>query len=468
MKEKLYIQVKDHLLSQKTFSIVKNTGKPYLVTRPKPEIKDINNYYESKDYQSHKLNPKSIFEKFYSLFRNVMLIRKERLIRVFFKKPAKVLDIGSGTGDFLIYLKKRDCPFLKPSQNLDLGNSGTGMRLLLGLISGLDIKATLIGDSSLSKRPMMRVINPLQAMGARIKSNSGMAPIYLEGSEIDDDFEYEMPVASAQVKSSLILASIASNTSISITEPKITRDHTERMIEYFEGDITYSDNKKGLIRVNKKTLVPKDTYEIVGDFSSASFIIVAALIARESEVLIKNVGLNPTRNGLLKILSMMGANIELINKRIVCNEESGDILIKSSTLNAIDVPDEIIPNIIDEIPILSIAAAFANGTTHIKNASELRVKESDRLDAISEGLKKLKIDHKMFDDGISITGKNGFLDVNEDINSFDDHRIAMSFLIAGIRSKNGIRVINCKNIETSFPNFKDIMNSIGMKINAND
>ena len=368
----------------------------------------------------------------------------------------------------IIYLKKRDCPFLKPSQNLDLGNSGTGMRLLLGLISGLDIKATLIGDSSLSKRPMMRVINPLQAMGARIKSNSGMAPIYLEGSEIDDDFEYEMPVASAQVKSSLILASIASNTSISITEPKITRDHTERMIEYFEGDITYSDNKKGLIRVNKKTLVPKDTYEIVGDFSSASFIIVAALIARESEVLIKNVGLNPTRNGLLKILSMMGANIELINKRIVCNEESGDILIKSSTLNAIDVPDEIIPNIIDEIPILSIAAAFANGTTHIKNASELRVKESDRLDAISDGLKKLKIDHKMFDDGISITGKNGFLDVNEDINSFDDHRIAMSFLIAGIRSKNGIRVINCNNIETSFPNFKDIMNSIGMKINAND
>ena len=368
----------------------------------------------------------------------------------------------------IIYLKKRDCPFLKPSQNLDLGNSGTGMRLLLGLISGLDIKATLIGDSSLSKRPMMRVINPLQAMGARIKSNSGKAPIYLEGSEIYGDFEYEMPVASAQVKSSLILASIASNTSISITEPKITRDHTERMIEYFEGDITYSDNKKGLIRVNKKTLVPKDTYEIVGDFSSASFIIVAALIARESEVLIKNVGLNPTRNGLLKILSMMGANIELINKRIVCNEESGDILIKSSTLNAIDVPDEIIPNIIDEIPILSIAAAFANGTTHIKNASELRVKESDRLDAISEGLKKLKIDHKMFDDGISITGKNGFLDVNEDINSFDDHRIAMSFLIAGIRSKNGIRVINCNNIETSFPNFKDIMNSIGMKINAND
>ena len=368
----------------------------------------------------------------------------------------------------IIYLKKRDCPFLKPSQNLDLGNSGTGMRLLLGLISGLDIKATLIGDSSLSKRPMMRVINPLQAMGARIKSNSGMAPIYLEGSEIDDDFEYEMPVASAQVKSSLILASIASNTSISITEPKITRDHTERMIEYFEGDITYTGNKKGLIRVNRKTLVPKDTYEIVGDFSSASFIIVAALIARESEVLIKNVGLNPTRNGLLKILSMMGANIELINKRVVCNEESGDILIKSSTLNAIDVPDEIIPYIIDEIPILSIAAAFANGTTHIKNASELRVKESDRLDAISDGLKKLKIDHKMFDDGISITGKNGFLDVNEDINSFDDHRIAMSFLIAGIRSKNGIRVINCKNIETSFPNFKDIMNSIGMKINAND
>ena len=368
--------------------------------------------------------------------------------------------------DGLIYSNKRDEYFKSPTKDLNLGNSGTGMRLILGLISGLGINATLVGDQSLTNRPMSRVIDPLSAMGVEIESNDGMAPIKILGGNICNNFEYEMPIASAQVKSCLILAALASNKTISISEPKTTRDHTERMIEYFKGDIKYgNDENKGLIKLNNKNLIPRESYDIVGDFSSASFIIVAALISPESEVIIKNVGLNPTRNGLLKVLALMGADIEIKNVKNICNEESGDILVRSSNLNGVDIPEDIIPNIIDEIPILSIAAAFAEGTTNINNAAELRVKESDRINAIAEGLKKLNINHEVFDDGLSITGTNSFVDINEEINSFDDHRIAMSFLIAGIRSKNGIRVKNCKNIETSFPHFKDIMNSLGMKIN---
>jgi len=366
----------------------------------------------------------------------------------------------------LIYLNKRDDSLKSPAKDLNLGNSGTGMRLILGLISGLGINATLVGDQSLSNRPMYRVIDPLRAMGVGIESDDGMAPIKILGGNICNSFEYEMPIASAQVKSCLMIAALASNNAISIKEPKKSRDHTERMIEYFKGDIKYGDNEnKGLIKLNNKDLIPKESYDIVGDFSSASFIIVAALISPESEVIIKNVGLNPTRSGLLKVLISMGGDIEIKNVKNICNEKSGDIVVKSSNLNGVDIPEDIIPNIIDEIPILSIAAAFAEGTTNINNAAELRVKESDRINAIAEGLKKLNINHEVFDDGLSITGTNGFVDTNEKINSFDDHRIAMSFLIAGIRSKNGVRVKNCKNIETSFPHFKDIMNSLGMKIN---
>ena len=363
-----------------------------------------------------------------------------------------------------VILCKRELPFIKPSQNLDLGNSGTGMRLMIGLISGLGINATLVGDSSLSKRPMSRVIKPLKEMGAKIQSNEGKSPIEIIESNISSEFEYKMPIASAQVKSSLILASLSSNNSITIIEPKITRDHTERMIEYFGGSVTHSNDGSGRITVDNSKLTSKDSYEIVGDFSSAAFVIVATLISKESKVVIKNVGLNPSRCGLLEILVLMGANIEIRNQKIICNEESGDIFVKSSYLNGIDVPEDIIPNIIDEIPILSIAAAFAKGTTSIKNASELRVKESDRLEAISDGLKKLNIRHETFEDGISITGTNNLIAVDEEINSFDDHRIAMSFLVAGIRSVKNIKVRDCKNIETSFPGFKDIMNSIGMKI----
>ena len=365
-----------------------------------------------------------------------------------------------------VILKKREVIFKHPKQELNLGNSGTGSRLLLGLISGIGLRSTITGDSSLLKRPMSRIIQPLKKMGAKFNSKDDMLPVETLGSKIVNNFEYEMPIASAQVKSCLLLAALSSKKNIKITEPKTTRDHTERMIEFFGGDIVYGNNQNSrLIQLNHSKLEPKHSFEVPGDFSSAAFIIVAAIISKGSEILIKNVGLNESRKGLLEILLLMGANIEIKNQRKVSNEFIGDIYIRSSVLRGIDVPDNIIPNIIDEIPILSIAACFAEGKTVIKNAAELRVKESDRLHAISEGMKKLKIKHDIFEDGISIFGTSNPLQSDESIDSFDDHRIAMSFLVAGIRSDNGIRVKNCRNIDTSFPNFKNIMNKLGMKIN---
>ena len=364
-----------------------------------------------------------------------------------------------------VLLNKRNTPFHEPINDLNLGNSGTGARLILGLISGLGLRSKLVGDSSLSNRPMQRVIQPLTQMGAKIDSNKGKLPIFTLDSKISNNFKYEMPIASAQVKSCLLLAALASENNIKVIEPKITRDHTERMIDYFGGDISFTQKDNvGEINYKFHNLTPKDSYKVAGDFSSATFIIVATLISLNSEVLIKNVGLNKTRSGLLEILKLMGANIQIKNKKIESNEEVGDIVVKSSKLTGVQVPKNIIPNIIDEIPILSIAAAFADGVTKISNASELRVKESDRLNAISNGLSKLNIIHEIFEDGLNITGTKEKIDSGEKINSFDDHRIAMSFLIAGIRSKKGISVENCKNIETSFPNFRNIMNSLGMKI----
>ena len=367
----------------------------------------------------------------------------------------------------LVEIKKRSRSFNTPQSPIDLGNSGTGIRLLTGFISGLNLKATLIGDESLSQRPMSRVVDPLVKMGKKISTNSGKAPIKIKGGSINDNFEFQMPIASAQVKSSLILASLSSGNSIQIKEPKVTRDHTEKMIEYFGGKINVQNiHESKLITLHKSNLSAISSYEVVGDFSSAAFIIVAALISKKSRILIKNVGLNTTRIGLLEVLLKMNANIKIVNKRETCNEACGDLIVESSDLDGIEVPDHIIPNIIDEIPILSIAACFAEGETVIKNASELKVKESDRLKATSAGLEVMNIKHIKLDDGLIIYGKNDDVSVSKEVDSFGDHRIAMSFLVAGLRSKEGIVVKNCKNIETSFPDFFTMMNSLGMKIHG--
>jgi len=300
---------------------------------------------------------------------------------------------------------KRDEPFISPESDIDLGNSGTGIRLLMGLISSLGINATLVGDESLSKRPMLRVANPLNEMGAKVACTNGTPPVKIETGDIKDNFLYDMPVASAQVKSSIILSALAANKKVTVIEKHPTRNHTERMINYFGGNVEHTKKDSGnIITLHESKLTSRPSYEIVGDFSSAAFLIVAGVIAKESNILIKNVGLNPTRCGLIKVLKSMGANIEILNQSVVCNEEVGDISVQSSKLKGIDVGGDIIPNIIDEIPILSIAASFAEGITTIKDAEELRVKESDRLAAISGGLSQIGIKHELFDDGIKIQG----------------------------------------------------------------
>ena len=366
----------------------------------------------------------------------------------------------------VVNINKRETPFYNPSNAIDLGNSGTGMRLMMGLIAGTGLKAKLIGDKSLMKRPMSRVSIPLNAMGANVLNLKGLPPIEINPGVIRDSFAYDMPIASAQVKSSILLAGVASNKKVSIFEPSITRDHTEIMLKHFGLNIKSeeeADGKRITFIPGNKLLV--EDYNVVGDFSSAAFLIIAGLIASDSKISIKNVGLNPTRSGLIDILIKMGGNIEIKNKNILSGELVGDIFVESSVLKGVNISGGVIANIIDEIPILSIAAACAEGTTRISDAHELRVKESDRLEAISSGLTILKVKHELFEDGISIDGgipkSNNVIEVD----SYGDHRIAMSFLISSLRVKNGVSVDNCKNIYTSYPNFVETMNSLGFPIN---
>ena len=364
-----------------------------------------------------------------------------------------------------VIIEKRNTSFKKPETEVDLGNSGTGMRLMMGLISSLNIEATLVGDESLTKRPMLRIADPLNEMGASIACNEGKPPVKISPGKILENYTYEMPIASAQVKSGIILCALAANKSVTVIEKHPTRNHTERMISYFQGNIESIPYKAGnKISYTPSKLKSSKSYEVVGDFSSAAFLIVAGLIAKESNIVIKNVGLNPTRCGLIDVLKSMGGFIEVKNQKLTSNEEVGDIYVRSSSLRGISISGDVIPNIIDEIPILSIAAAFADGETSISDAEELRVKESDRLQAISDGLAKINVNHELFKDGIKIAGSSKDIEVTPEIDSHGDHRIAMSFLIASLRSTNGIFVKDCKNIFTSFPYFIEVMKTLGIDV----
>jgi 3-phosphoshikimate 1-carboxyvinyltransferase len=312
---------------------------------------------------------------------------------------------------------------------------------------------------------MLRIANPLNEMGASIACNEGKPPVKISPGKIVDNYTYEMPIASAQVKSGIILSALAANKSVTVIEKHPTRNHTERMISHFQGKIESIPYKAGnKISYTPSGLIASKSYEVVGDFSSAAFLIVAGLIAKESNIVIKNVGLNPTRFGLIDVLISMGGFIEIKNQKLTSNEEVGDIYVRSSSLRGISISGDVIPNIIDEIPILSIAAAFADGETSISDAEELRVKESDRLQAISDGLSKININHELFKDGIKIAGSAKDIEVSPEIDSHGDHRIAMSFLIASLRSTNGVFVKDCKNIFTSFPNFIEVMKTLGIGV----
>ena len=367
----------------------------------------------------------------------------------------------------LVHLCKKNYIFQNCDEPLNLGNSGTGLRLMLGLTCGVGLNLSFCGDESLSSRPMSRVINPLTEMGASIKSSSGKLPISILPTSLQKQFTYELPIASAQVKSSILLAALASGAGVEIIEPIQTRDHTERMLKNFGANLEIAtEGNKNIIQLAPSHHLNAKNYTVVGDISSAAFLIVAALISNSPGLKITNVGMNPSRTGFLQVLQNMGAEIEARNQRLESGEPCADLIIKKSMLRGVELSGNIIPNIIDEIPIISIAAAFAEGETIIRDAEELRVKESDRLKAVSDGFTRLGVAHKNFEDGMSIMGSPNALLIEQPISieSYEDHRIAMSFLIAGLKCSKPIIVKDCKNIFTSFPNFIELISSIGYKL----
>ncbi|MCA0403172.1 MAG: 3-phosphoshikimate 1-carboxyvinyltransferase [Proteobacteria bacterium] len=346
----------------------------------------------------------------------------------------------------------------KPKEMLDCGNSGTTMRLMTGLLAAQEFDCQLNGDESLQKRPMERVSRPLVKMGAEIVTTEGKAPLAIHGGQKLYGIEYEMPEASAQVKSALLLAGMYAEGETKIIEPGFTRDHTERMLTTFSYPIQKAENT---IIINSEAECLGTDIIVPGDISSAAFFITAATLIPGSEILIRNVGINPTRTGLIEILTRMGADIRYVNKRLCGEELVADLAVKHATLEGIDIPAHLVPLAIDEFPIIFIAAAIAKGQTLLHGAKELRCKESDRIGVMVEGLQRLGIEAQAFDDGLYING--GQLDGGE-VNSYKDHRIAMAFAIAGALAKKPVKIKDCTNVGTSFPNFVKIAKKIGLNI----
>lgn len=342
---------------------------------------------------------------------------------------------------------------------LDVGNSGTSMRLLAGILSGQSFDSELIGDESLSRRPMSRVAAPLSLMGAQVDTDAGgTPPLKIKGNKHLVGIEYPMPMASAQVKSCLLLAGLYAQGETAVIEPAATRDHTERMLRAFGVEVTTQGSRASLKSGQK---LKATSIDIPADISSATFFLVAAAIAKNSELCLQKVGINPTRDGIIHILKLMGADIELTNERLLGDEPVADIVVRSSPLQGIDIPEELVPLAIDEFPAIFIAAACASGVTRLTGAEELRVKETDRIQVMADGLKVLGIKNKVLDDGIEITGgliKGGKVD------SCGDHRTAMSFAIAALRAQKPIEILDCDNVSTSFPNFVDLAAEAGLQI----
>lgn len=345
-----------------------------------------------------------------------------------------------------------------PGNEVDLGNSGTSIRLLSGLLAGQRFHSRLTGDESLRRRPMGRVVDPLTAMGAVIQSSEGCPPLDIRRSKRLTGIEYQMPVASAQVKSALLLAGLYAEGETLIYESTPTRDHTERMLAGFSNGQWQAGSA---IRINGDIALAGQCLEVPGDISSAAFLLVAATICPGSDLLLPGVGINPTRSAVLAILRLMGADIEISSERLESNEPVCDLRVRSASLRGIDIPADFVANAIDEFPVLAIAAAAASGVTRVRGARELRVKESDRIAAIVQGLGTLGIDAVEYLDGMDITG-GAF--GSGSVESFGDHRIAMAFAVAGCLSDGTVEIQEAGNIRTSFPNFLSLANSIGMNI----
>lgn len=346
-----------------------------------------------------------------------------------------------------------------PPGSLYLGNSGTSMRLLAGLLSAQPFDTTLTGDASLSKRPMNRVAKPLRDMGALIKTGpDGRPPLNIKGGHLLTGMHYYMPMASAQVKSCLLLAGLYASGETSVTEPSPTRDHTERMLKGFGYPIKI-EGSTVTIKPNGK--LTATSIHVPADISSAAFFLVAASIAKEADITLCHVGVNPTRTGVIEILKLMGANISLENEIEVGGEPVADVRVKNAKLKGITIPEELVPLAIDEFPALFIAAACAEGKTILTRAEELRVKESDRIQVMADGLVTLGIKAEPTSDGIIIEG--GQL-MGGEIWSHADHRIAMSFVIASLRAQGDIRIHDCANVATSFPNFLELAVICGINV----
>ena len=343
-----------------------------------------------------------------------------------------------------------------PQTHLDCGNSGTTMRLMSGILAGQNFNSTLIGDESLSKRPMKRVIEPLSLMGAKIESNEFKAPLKIYGQNLKP-INYFSKLASAQVKSCILLAGMNIDGQTSFTEAYVSRNHTEIMLKYMGANISINNTT---VTIEKSELEPK-TIEICGDISSAAYFIVAGLIVPSSKIILKNVGLNPTRTGILEVAKKMGGNIEILDKRNISGEDVGDIQISYSNLNSCTIEGEIIPRLIDELPVIAILATQAKGTTIIKDAQDLRNKESDRIKAVVTELKKIGADIEETPDGFIINGKTN-LKGDTEVETYHDHRLAMSLYVAGLICEKPIAINGFEWVDISFPEFDKLFNSLSL------
>jgi 3-phosphoshikimate 1-carboxyvinyltransferase len=349
----------------------------------------------------------------------------------------------------------------QPSAPLDLGNSGTSMRLFSGLLAGQSFASELVGDRSLMGRPMRRVTGPLGQMGARIHTEAdGTAPLRIAPVTALQGIDYALPVASAQVKSALLLAGLYARGETRIHEPAVTRDHTERMLTAFGADLTVAD---GEVRVTADRPLRAGPVIVPGDISSAAFFLVGASIATGGAVRVKNVGLNPTRTGVIHILRRMGARIHVDSEHTDAGEPVGTVTVEPAALQGIDVPADLVPLAIDEFPAIFIAAACAAGETTLRGAEELRVKESDRIAVMAEGLSTLGIEVEPRADGIRIVGgplRGGA------VHARGDHRIAMAFAMAGLRAETPITIEGCAEVDTSFPGFVGLARDAGLGIRS--
>lgn len=345
---------------------------------------------------------------------------------------------------------------------LDCGNSGTSMRLISGLLCGQDFPSTLVGDRSLSARPMMRIVTPLRQMGARIDTaEGGTPPLHIKPSTGLQAIDYQLPISSAQLKSCLLLAALYARGQTSLSGAIFSRDHSERMLTHFACPVKQQDNR--LCLSGGSSLRGVDV-EVPGDFSSAAFFLVAACIVPDSELLIRRVGVNPSRTAALDILRAMGADLEVFNVSQLGQEPVADIRVRSSHLHGIRIPEALVDNAIDEFPILFVAAACAEGETELSGAAELRVKESDRIAMMARGLEQCGIETKSKADGLHIVG--GRLQGGE-VDGGDDHRVVMAFAVAGAAASDTITVRGCASLTTSFPEFSDVAQTAGLSLQIN-